>query len=95
VVTVTLVTVTTLIAAAPSEAGSVLAATQSGLPDALQAVAIAAAQGSLAPAAGGNNNTQQALRNDISQLTKAFQTLLQQITNTAEIPRRSTASPSS
>jgi len=92
---VTTVTVTALVAAAPSEAGSVLAAMQSTLPDTLQSVAVAAVQSSLAPAAGGNNNVQQALRNDVSQLTRAFQTLVQQIINTAEIPRRSTASPSS
>jgi len=92
---VTTVTVTTLVAASPSEAGSVLAAMQATLPDDLQGVAVAAVQSSLAPAAGGNNNIQQALRNDVSQLTRAFQSLVQQIINTAEIPRRSTASPSS
>jgi hypothetical protein len=92
---VTTVTVTALVAASPSEAGSVLAAMQSTLPDTLQGVAVAAVQSSLAPAAGGNNNVQQALRNDVSQLTRTFQTLVQQIINTAEIPRRSTASPSS
>lgn len=91
---VTSVTVTTLVAAAPAEAGAVLAAAQMGLSDALQEVAIAAAQESLAPAAGGNNNGQ-ALRNDVAQLQRAFQALVQQIINTAEIPRRSTASPTS
>ena len=92
---VTTATVTALIAADPAEAGSVLAAAQTNLPDSLQTVAIVAAQSSLAPAAGGGQQFAQNAGNGVRQLTQTFQSIVQQIINTSEIPRRSTASPSS
>jgi hypothetical protein len=93
---VTSVVVTTLTAAAPAEAGSVLVAAQINLPTSLQSVAVAAVQGTLAPAAGGGNQ----IGSQVSQAATTRQTggglgaLVQQILNSAEIPRRKTASPS-
>ncbi len=85
---VTDATISTLIAAAPAAAGDILAAAQADLPDDLQTVAIAAAQSSLAPAAGGATAA-----TDAAPTAANFQTASATIQSTAEVPRQSTASP--
>jgi len=88
---VTTATITSIIAAAPAQAGTVLAEAQTTLTADLQVAAITATQAALAPAAGGN---QQQIRNDVKALVSDFKQLLQVIIQTAEVARRKTASPS-
>ena len=89
---VTTASIVAIVAAAPGQAGTVLAEAQSNLSPDLIVAAVTATQTALAPAAGGNN--QAALRNDVNNLIAAIKTLVTQIIQTAEQARRSTASPS-
>jgi hypothetical protein len=82
-----------IVAAAPGQAGTVLAEAQTALTPDLAVAAVTATQTALAPAAGGNNNNA-ALRNDIKALVSDLKALVTQIVQTAEQARRSTASPS-
>ena len=89
---VTTSAIVAIVAAAPGQAGTVLAEAQANLTNDLTVAAVTATQTALAPAAGGNN--QAALRNDVNNLVAALKTLVNQIIQTAEQARRSTASPS-
>lgn len=80
-----------IVAAAPGQAGTVLAEAQANLSSDLTVAAVTATQTALAPAAGGSNAQ---LRNDIKTLVADFKALLTAIIQTAEQARRSTASPS-
>jgi hypothetical protein len=81
-----------IVAAAPGQAGTVLAEAQTNLTPDLTVAAVTATQTALAPAAGGNN--QQQIRNDIKALVADLKALVQVIVQTAEAARRQTASPS-
>jgi|SRR5579859_23146 len=82
-----------IVAAAPGQAGTVLAEAQTNLSADLTVAAVTATQTALAPAAGGNNIGQQ-VRNDAKALVADLKALVQTIVQTAEQARRSTASPS-
>lgn len=89
---VTTSSINSIVAAAPQQAGTVLGEAQTILTGDLQVAAITATQTALTPAAGGNNNQN---RGNANQLVADIKQLLQVLVQTAEIPRRSTASPSS
>lgn len=87
-------TVTSIVAAAPAQAGTVLAEAQSTLSADLQVAVVTATQAALAPAAGGKQNNAGAVVAGIAKLLGDNKSLLQTLIQTAETPRRSTASPS-
>ena len=86
---VTSATITSIIAAAPAQAGLVLAEAQTTLTADLQVAAITAAQAGLAPAAGGNKQQNQ-IRNELKVVIADLKQLVQLV---AQIEKRITASP--
>ena len=84
-------------AASPANAGAVLAVVQSTVPASLQATAITATQMALAPAAGTPTAapTPTVTAPGTNPINQTPATVVNQIQQTSEVPRRSTASPSS
>jgi hypothetical protein len=80
--------VTAIVAAAPGQAGAVLAAAQTSLSPDLQVAAVTATQSALAPAAGGATANATGVNPNASPLPTTT-------SQTAEVPRQSTASPAS
>jgi hypothetical protein len=82
--------VNAIVTASPANAGEVLVAAQTVLPAEMQTVAVTSVQSALAPAAG-SANVVTATTPTVSSTTAITAT----VAATAEVPRRSTASPSS
>ena len=79
--------VNAIVTASPANAGDVLVAAQAVLPTEMQTVAVTSVQSALAPAAGGSTV--------VTASTPSAITTVATVAATAEIPRRSVASPHS